>query len=152
TGDFDGDGRLDLIVATPGGTAWILLGNGDGTFRPPTSLPTSGGGPVSLAVGDLHRGGKLDVGVAFSAAKRVAVLLGDGHGGFSPLPGFSPGTHPTDIAVADFDGDGKPDLAVALENGNAIWIFPGDGTGSFRPPMSVASGAYPKQIVVADVN
>ena len=55
-GDFTGDGRTDLAVATtrlhPHGIVSVLLGNGDGTFQP----------QVTYAVGvepDAHRGGRL---------------------------------------------------------------------------------------------
>ncbi len=45
SGDFNADGKMDLIVATiadPSQT-WMLLGNGDGTFRQAAPVPNSGG-------------------------------------------------------------------------------------------------------------
>lgn len=62
-GDFDADGKIDLavssIAAAPNGLA-VLMGNGDGTFKPAASFPT-GEGPASLAVADLDGDGRLDL-------------------------------------------------------------------------------------------
>src|SRR5262249_39405570 len=39
-GDFNGDGRLDLVTANAGtNTASVLLGNGNGTFQAAASFP-----------------------------------------------------------------------------------------------------------------
>src|SRR6266852_8819161 len=39
-GDFNRDGRLDLVTANEGdGTVSVLLGNGDGTFQPKVDYP-----------------------------------------------------------------------------------------------------------------
>src|SRR5262249_28879307 len=52
TGDFNGDGSPDLVVAYGifGHTADVMLGRGDGTFAPPVSYET-GYAPEGLVVG-----------------------------------------------------------------------------------------------------
>ena len=54
TGDFNGDGRPDLLLGTE-----VLLGNGDGTFRVGPTLPAGVANSLSFygAVGDLDRDG-----------------------------------------------------------------------------------------------
>src|SRR6516162_5915217 len=82
TGDFNGDGKLDIAVAnTDSNTVSILLGKGDGTFQPALNIAT-GYRPQSLAVGDLNGDGKLDIVTA--NANDVSVLLGNGDGTFQP--------------------------------------------------------------------
>jgi hypothetical protein len=80
-GDFNMDGKLDLIVADAGassGTAVnLLLGNGDGTFQAATAY-TVGIGPAAVAVADLNSDGLLDVAVANISSNNVSVLLNAG--------------------------------------------------------------------------
>src|SRR5207302_8630941 len=61
-GDFNGDGHLDLAVASGGGVS-VLLGNGDGSFQTARNFP-AGTGPQSVAVGDFDGDGHLDLAVA----------------------------------------------------------------------------------------
>ena len=56
-GDFNGDGKLDLVTSRVS----VLLGNGDGTFQTPITYSGGGG---SVAVSDLNGDGKPDLAVA----------------------------------------------------------------------------------------
>ena len=118
TGDFNGDGKLDLAVEYDGGgTIAVLLGKGDGTFRAPefyavgtTSYPYRGGS--SLVAGDFSGNGRLDLAVANSASNDVSVLMGNGDGTFQNQVTYAAGTGPEAIVAGDFSGNGRLDLAV----------------------------------------
>jgi len=151
-GDFNGDGIADL--ATAGGnseTVYIQLGNGDGTFQPPITIPTGDRTyPNFLAAGDFNRDGKLDLAVLELGTYGVLVLLGKGDGTFQTgvtVP-LAPGYSIYSASVGDFNGDGNLDLAVV---GDELSILVGNGDGTFQTPVSYPAG-YPQSVAVGDFN
>jgi FG-GAP-like repeat/FG-GAP repeat len=135
TGDFNGDGNLDLVAFdnSPGGgdpPTWyysVLLGNGDGTFQPPVLYQqgyANRRGAAMVVVGDFNNDGKLDFAEDFSDV----MFLGNGDGTFgAPIPLGQGASYPVS---ADFNGDGNLDIAV----GGLALLF-GNGDGSFQAPV-----------------
>ena len=122
-GDFNGDGRLDLVVVNWGNPDLnFLAGNGDGTFATPLNYP-AGTSNFALVQGDFNGDGKLDLVMANGSNNRVSMILGDGRGAFSRRQFCSVRAHPVALAVGDFNGDGKADLAVVNANGNNVSVL-----------------------------
>ncbi len=161
-GDLNGDGIPDIVVDDEGcGKVSVLLGRGDGTFRPPSAF---GGGGSWVTLADVVGNGPLDAIVADGL--EVNVLLGTGTGRFIPphhrfghifLGGTGTASY---VTVADVNGDGIPDLVVS---GNCsygcsqgmVGVLLGKGgfTGSFQETVWYESGANnPTAVAVADVN
>jgi hypothetical protein len=92
-GDFNGDGRHDIVTANlNAASVSVLLNNGDNTFQAAQSYAVNIG-PRSVAVGDFDRDGNLDIVTANEVD--VSVLLGNGDGSFQAahsivLPGQFP--------------------------------------------------------------
>jgi hypothetical protein len=155
-GDFNGDGKLDLVATENAGAA-VLLGNGDGTFTPAPSSPTAvDGQPLQVVVGDFNRDGKPDLAV-LSWNHTVSVLLGHGDGTFATAPGspiaLGPGT-PGRVAAGDFNRDGKLDLAISNLTQGTVSVLLGNGDATFTPaPGSpIALGGMPSELAVGDFN
>ncbi|MBZ5600040.1 MAG: FG-GAP-like repeat-containing protein [Acidobacteriia bacterium] len=149
-GDFDGDGKLDVVVADFGSNnVSVLLGHGDGTFRPALNYRV-GTGPQSVAVGDFNGDGKLDIAVANSGSNDLSILFGNGDGTFQRARSYRVGTAPRSIAVGDFNGDGKPDIAVANSGSNDVSVLLGNGDGAFRPAQNYGVGAGPQSVALGD--
>jgi hypothetical protein len=131
SGDFNGEGRLDLVALTQTGIS-MHLGNGDGTFRPHQDYAVNNPG-ISLAAGDFNGDGKLDLALTPGAGPQVFVLLGNGDGTFK-TPITSAGALGF-LAVGDFNGDGKPDLFISSQYTGVSEVLLGNGDGTFRQPI-----------------
>ncbi|MDX1421172.1 MAG: FG-GAP-like repeat-containing protein [Rubricoccaceae bacterium] len=128
--DFNEDGALDLV--TVASYPLVYFGNGDGTFEPYQQLPVGAGGKNVLAL-DLNGDGHVDqarLEVDARAEDRIAVLLGDGSGGFTTTV-FTPTLQQFGawITAGDVDGDGDPDLIG--EGPQDAAVFLNDGSGGF---------------------
>ncbi|MGA3349546.1 MAG: VCBS repeat-containing protein [Candidatus Sulfotelmatobacter sp.] len=128
-GDFDGDGILDLAVTNQNdgypnpGTVTILIGRGNGTFKPATVSPKTGSIPYSVAVADFNGDGNADLVTANAGSNSISVLLGNGHGGFILAASPAAGQDPVYAAVADFNDDGIPDLAAADNTTQSVTVL-----------------------------
>ncbi|MBI1852569.1 MAG: VCBS repeat-containing protein [Planctomycetes bacterium] len=158
SGDFDRDGRVDLVVtnsdAGGAGRLTILAGDGVGGFQPPRSFATATT-PRQIAVADLNGDGRLDIVVSHPGANGVSIHDGAGAGGFGPrrtLDTFLWETN--DLIVGDFDGDGTVDLAVGHQasDGDRYSMFRGNGAGGFAFLSEATVGEAPADGIALDLN
>ena len=151
-GDFNADGKPDLVSANYGSnTVSVLLGQGNGTFGPAQNF-TVGAQPYSMAVGDFNADGKPDLATANVFSANVSVLLGQGDGTFGAPQNFTVGIGPVSVAVGDFNADGKADLATASFSNNNVSVLLGLGNGTFGAPQNFTVGDGPVSVVVGDIN
>jgi uncharacterized protein (TIGR03437 family) len=145
TGDFNGDGKQDLLVLArlqaPGSppSAFgdsVIFGNGDGTFEPAVT-----GGNLYFSkpvVVDFNGDGKSDL-VQIGGSAGLSVFISNGDGTFSDAADISPGQNPVSIAVADFNNDGLPDVVSTGVSQTSILINTSFGIDSILNAASFAS-------------
>jgi hypothetical protein len=149
SGDFNGDGVDDLLVAnTSAGTVQILFGDGMGGFNLANELAV-GAGPVALATGDLNNDGALDAAVITSAG--LAPLLNDGAGNLAAQP-VLPAKGAGAVVLADFNGDGNLDAAVANTSGSSSSLYRGDGSGALSAAGAYLTGKTPVSVAASDLD
>ena len=173
SGDFNGDGKLDVAVMNQSASIGILLGNGDGTFETAVVTDTSAGvsSNSSMAPADFNADGKTDIALVSQAPTLgtgvVRIYLsGDGgtlmQYGTAFSSGGPAGDSGTTIAVGDINRDGIPDLVVSNScdlNGDSscgygsISAFIGMGGGNFGAGITqtVPDGNF-YSLLLADVN
>jgi hypothetical protein len=135
--DLTGDGRSDLVVLHPDGSAEVRPGAGGG-FGPAVTRPTVFAGRTHVtAVGDLNGDGRNDL-VGLTATGRVVTFAGRANGRFVVHRVHKNWAAYTDlIAAGDVDGDGHVDVLGRDANG-ALWLNRGYGTGGFRAAVQLA--------------
>ncbi|MBK8465327.1 MAG: VCBS repeat-containing protein [Chloracidobacterium sp.] len=159
-GDFNRDGKPDLAIlrdslSPNGGLVQIWLGNSAGSFAW-TGVDYSAveSNVVGITVAELNQDGLLDLAVVGGPSSNyvVAVLFGNGNGGFSTPTSFPIGSDPEDIATADFNNDGKIDIVTADFNGRVAAILPNNGNGNFGTaitiPTGITGGSNPAPIAI----
>ena len=164
-GDFNADGKLDLVVVLIEGfqtfppfptTIYFVPGKGDGTFGQAVAIPSIEQA-VTVTSGDFNGDGKLDLayltatgpngGVIekFSVVQQtVGVLLGNGDGTFQTGANYSWAGPLFALSAADVNGDGFLDLysAGSKQDGtdtlptSVVAVMLGDGKGNFKQAFS----------------
>ncbi|MFO0930427.1 MAG: FG-GAP-like repeat-containing protein [Gemmataceae bacterium] len=148
-GDFNEDGRLDLVIAEGG--LDVLVQQSDGSFVR-TQRQSASGNPVALAIGDVNGDRHLDVVSADRYGNTVSLYLGNGDGTFGPAVVVGPGEFLSTVALVDLNGDGRLDLLSLSGDTDLLRIQLGAGDGTFAPAAKVRVGGNPRAMTVADLN
>ncbi len=158
TGDFNGDGKIDVATAShTGATVSVLLGLGNGKLGAAKSV-TVGLHPSAIVAADFNGDGKLDLAVANSGSNTVSILRGNGAGGFTLVQIVTVGAGPMQMASGDLNGDGRLDLAVTCYTGATISKLQQNSAGVFVattlpvPTLPTFSLEGPRAIAIADAD
>lgn len=152
TGDFNRDGRMDVITANLLSDSLTLVeGKDDGSFGRPREIFLFADQPRAVAVGDLNFDDYLDIAIANAQSNDVTILLGKSKGRFDQLGNIPiQGIRPSAIVMADLNNDEYPDVAVTNLISDDVSILIGNGTGAFTETQRIPVGRRPVSIAVAD--
>lgn len=170
-GDFNGDGRPDVVIADENNsTVSILLnstppGASTASFAPQQIFlagMTYTSDAFSVSVADINGDGKPDLAVTNPNDATITVLLNQTAAGaatlnFSAPQSFASGVNPWHATVSDINGDGKPDLVVANYTGDTVSVLlnttaPGAAVASFAARQAFVAGNYVQAVLTADVS
>jgi hypothetical protein len=167
--DLDGDGHPDIVTANSANSISILQSTGQAgnittnSFAVHFELP-AGGGPSSVAIGDLDGDGRPDIAVSDGLDSTISIFRNVSTGGRLSTNSFAarldlaaPSTSDM-VAFADVDGDGKLDMLVPAYLGQVLSVFhnvsvPGSLTAnSFEPRLDFGTGGRAHRMAVADLD
>jgi hypothetical protein len=155
-GDLNNDGKRDLAVANSSSTSVsIFLNTSTSTISFATKVDyTTGGTPVSVAIGDLNNDGYIDLVAVNGGSASVSVLRNSGNGTFATNVDFTTGDSPFSVAIGDLNNDGKRDLAVANSSSTSVSIFLNTSTStiSFATKVDYTTGDSPYSVAIGDLN
>lgn len=155
TGDLNGDGFADMVVAnSKSKNISVLINLGNGTFLDPVNLSTGKANPQDVVLGDFDGDGNLDAAVSLPTAGAISFFKGDGAGSFAaPMTTLTPKFKPFALATGDVNGDGDLDIVAVAKATNAVAVILGNGAGVFAPGAPVKTlGKNSTDVVVADFN
>ncbi len=130
SGDFDGDGSIDVVVTSVGGNS-VALHLGDATGGLAAAANTAvGTNPTRIMAAEFSGDTNWDALVTNTDDDTVSVLISDGAGGFVETV-LTVGDQPVDLALADLDGANGLDFAVANAGDINYQTSVNDGAGNF---------------------
>ncbi|CAM9302784.1 unnamed protein product, partial [Ectocarpus sp. 8 AP-2014] len=164
--DLDGDGDLDVIMASKLGdrVTWYENTDGEGTFALGHNISTTTNGAITLALADLDGDDDLDIVSASVFSGLAWYENSNGSGAFSLGVSLESADDPAggkDVVTADIDGDGDIDIIAASFDGNhtagsfpdgrILWLE-NDGSGSFAEGKDIGLLESARNVVAVDLD
>jgi hypothetical protein len=156
TADFNGDGKIDILVSTYAGDLGVLLNSGGAKFGGDVDYDT-GGELAGIAIADFDGDQKPDIAtadVSGPSMHTVVVLMNKGTGAFAAPVTYAASTGSDNsgdrIAAADFNGDGKADIAVSQGIRGSLDVLMNKGDGTFGAATTYAAGSPAGGMIAVD--
>jgi hypothetical protein len=137
-GDYDGDGWLDLFLASRDGNNQLFqnLGNGGFAAVPGSNVAGSGRQATSAAWCDFDQDGDLDLAVScgYTTPQSTLIYRNDGGGDFvllTNVPMALDTGYGRAVDWVDYDNDGDFDLFVLNANGGTSRLYRNEGNENF---------------------
>ncbi len=142
-GDFDGDGRLDLLMSS----GFFMSGDGAGDFGPGIQVFPA---QPDAAIGDVDGDAVLDV--ASRSGTSIAVRFGDGAGRFPAIANSELPFVARSVETADLDDDGCDDVIAvgSTSSSAAFFVTRGDPSRALAAAESFLAGPDPQQSLTGD--
>ncbi len=157
-GDLDGDGKLDLVIASSSSNTVSVLRNTSSStaisFATKVDF-TTGNGAFSIAIGDLNGDGKLDLAVANFIDPTVSVLQNISTSGtldFATKMDFPTGNETKSVSIGDLDGDGKLDLIIGRTGISVLRNISVSGTLNFTTQVDFATSDTNYSVAIGDLD
>ncbi|RTQ46055.1 T9SS type A sorting domain-containing protein [Hymenobacter gummosus] len=154
-GDVDGDGDLDVAVASMANRVAVRYNDGTGRFGGSTTFSLDYNGQF-VALADVDADGDLDLIVTArdNFTVKMSIYTNDGDGNFNPVPRTPTlPTMPGCLVVGDVDGDQDVDLLISQEQlGAPSGLLLNDGQGNFTVGPQPAFSANSYRLKLADVD
>jgi hypothetical protein len=158
TGDFNGDGKVDIAaagyVANAVGSVGVLFGNGDGTFAPSVTTSVGVNSPGGMVAADFNGDGKIDLVLSGQRLSdhtgQTYLLAGKGDGTFQAPSIIAPGAGVN--VVADLNGDGKPDIVIWSPPIVEVLLGNGNGTFQQKAAFPTATNQVTSPVAIGDFN
>jgi hypothetical protein len=148
TGDFNGDGKDDILWRNDSGTIRDWLGTSTGAFTN-NAVNTGVGVPTNWSVagtGDFNADGKDDILWRNTDTGAVSDWLGTAAGGFTDNYNNANSSAPLSWQIAatgDFNGDGKDDILWRNSGTGVITDWLGTAAGGFTDNFNAAHASVP---------
>lgn len=156
SGDFDGNGTLDLVVVNGSlDQVAVIDGLAGGAFSPSVHFydsGASGSSPTGVAVADLNGDSHPDVTVPNNRSSDVSVLLAQANGTLRAPRAFMADQETLAAAIGNVNNDGIPDVVAIAKgvDGPTAAILLGDGAGALASVENVPSKPTPLDVASAD--
>ena len=146
TGDFNCDGRTDIMYINPvDGQRAVHLNGGSGTFNSAITGSATGSSYATarFVTGDFNDDGKTDYMAVHANGAATEVFLSNGSGGFTKVTssgGYYANIQALKFETGDFNGDGKTDYMWVNAQNNTTYTYLATGNGQFASPETSSAG------------
>jgi len=158
SGDFNNDGKLDLVVKAEASGLALYLGDGQGGF---TQIATGIGGDIGdfyFTAGDFNGDHNRDLAIydklqsGIGNGLNIVILPGDGQGGFGQPSNVMVLESLSFLSAKDLNLDGRDDLFYRASHiGDIVYVALSNPGGGFDTPVAYPVGATTLSIMASSV-